>query len=47
MTLAAFRFLLLRRAYTRAQFEQMLTDIPFQNKEIRDTEIGVELWLRK
>jgi ubiquinone/menaquinone biosynthesis C-methylase UbiE len=47
MTLAAFRFLLLRRAYTRAQFERMLSGIPFQEKEIRNAEIGVELWLRK
>jgi ubiquinone/menaquinone biosynthesis C-methylase UbiE len=47
MTLAAFRFMLLKRAYTRAQFEQMLTDVPFQEKEVRDAEIGVELWLRK
>jgi ubiquinone/menaquinone biosynthesis C-methylase UbiE len=47
MTLAAFRFLLLKRAYTRAQLERMLTDIPFREKEVRNEEIGVELWLRK
>jgi ubiquinone/menaquinone biosynthesis C-methylase UbiE len=47
MTLATFRLLLLRRAYTRAQFERMLTDIPFREKEVRNDEIGVELWLRK
>jgi ubiquinone/menaquinone biosynthesis C-methylase UbiE len=47
MTLATFRFLLLKRAYTRAQFERMLTDIPFREKEVRNDEIGVELLLRK
>ncbi|WP_240563062.1 class I SAM-dependent methyltransferase [Mycobacterium sp. IS-1264] len=47
MTLAAFRFMLLRRAYTRAQFERMLTDVAFREKEVRNAEIGVELLLRK
>jgi ubiquinone/menaquinone biosynthesis C-methylase UbiE len=47
MTLAAFRFMLLRRAYTPAQFEALLADIPFQGKEIRLVDIGVELWLTK
>jgi ubiquinone/menaquinone biosynthesis C-methylase UbiE len=47
MTLAAFRFLLLKRAYTPAQLEAMLTDIPFQRKEIRLIDVGVELWLQK
>jgi ubiquinone/menaquinone biosynthesis C-methylase UbiE len=48
MTLAAFRFMLLKRAYTRAQIERMLTDIPFPEKEIRIADaVGLELWLRK
>jgi hypothetical protein len=48
MTIAAFRFMLLKRAYTRAEFEQLLTDIPFREKEIRtDDGVGLELWLRK
>jgi ubiquinone/menaquinone biosynthesis C-methylase UbiE len=47
MTLAAFRFMLLKRAYTPAQLEAMLTDIPFQRKEIRLIDVGVELWLQK
>jgi ubiquinone/menaquinone biosynthesis C-methylase UbiE len=47
MTLAAFRFMLLKRAYTPAQREQMLADIPFWSKEIRLVDIGVELWLQK
>jgi ubiquinone/menaquinone biosynthesis C-methylase UbiE len=47
MTLAAFRFMLLKRAYTRGQLEAMLTDIPFRSKEIRLVDVGVELWLQK
>ena len=48
MTVAAFRFILLRRAYTRAEFEQMLADIPFREKEIQVVDgIGLELALRK
>jgi ubiquinone/menaquinone biosynthesis C-methylase UbiE len=47
ITLATFRFMLLKRAYTPAQFEAMLTDIPFRGKEIRLVDIGVELWLQK
>jgi ubiquinone/menaquinone biosynthesis C-methylase UbiE len=47
MTLAAFRFMLLKRAYTPAQLERMLADIPFRGKEIRLVGIGVELWLQK
>jgi ubiquinone/menaquinone biosynthesis C-methylase UbiE len=47
MTLAAFRFMLLKRAYTRAQLEAMLTDIPFRSKEIRLVDVGVELSLQK
>jgi ubiquinone/menaquinone biosynthesis C-methylase UbiE len=47
MTLAAFRFMLLKRAYTRAQLERMLADIPFRSKEVRLVDIGVELWLQK
>jgi ubiquinone/menaquinone biosynthesis C-methylase UbiE len=48
MTVATFRFMLLKRAYTRAEFEQLLADIPFREKEIRiDDGVGLEVWLRK
>lgn len=47
VTLMAFRFMLLRRAYTPAQLEAMVADIPFRSKEIRLVDIGVELWLQK
>lgn len=47
ITIATFRFMLLKRAYTPVQFEQMLADIPFSSKEIRLVDIGVELWLQR
>jgi ubiquinone/menaquinone biosynthesis C-methylase UbiE len=48
MSVATFRFMLLKRAYTRAAFEQMLADIPFRDKDIRiDDGVGLEVWLRK
>lgn len=48
MTVAAFRFMLLRRAYTRAEFEHLLADIPFREKEIRIVDgISLEVALRK
>ncbi|ORW94773.1 hypothetical protein AWB92_10680 [Mycobacterium sp. IEC1808] len=47
VTIATFRFMLLKRAYTRAQVDQLLADIPFREKEIRAEGVGLELWLRK
>jgi ubiquinone/menaquinone biosynthesis C-methylase UbiE len=47
-TVATFRFMLLKRAYTRTEFDQLLADIPFREKEIRiDDGVGLEVWLRK
>ena len=48
LTRLTFRFMLLKRAYTRPEFEQLLADIPFRDKEIRiDDGVGLEVWLRK
>ena len=47
MTLSTFRFVLLRRAYTRRQVEQMLTPVPFRRKEVRESSLGFEIWLEK
>jgi len=47
MTIATFRLMLLKRAYTPAQLETLVADIPFRSKEIRLVDIGVELWLQK
>lgn len=46
-TLFTFRFMLLRRAYSGRQFEQMLSGIPFRRKEVERTGIGLEVWLGK
>jgi ubiquinone/menaquinone biosynthesis C-methylase UbiE len=42
-----FRFMLLKRAYTRAQLESMLAPIPFRSKEVRPMDLGAEVWVRK
>lgn len=42
-----FRFMLLRRAYTRAEFEQMLGQTGFRKAEIRETLIGLEVSLER
>jgi ubiquinone/menaquinone biosynthesis C-methylase UbiE len=48
MTVATFRLVLLKRAYTRAEFEQLVADIPFREKEVRIADaVGLELRLRK
>jgi len=47
MTRFTFRFLLLKRAYTREQFEQMVTQSRFGHGDIIGNGIGFELRLRK
>jgi ubiquinone/menaquinone biosynthesis C-methylase UbiE len=42
-----FRFMLLKRAYTRPELEQMLDPIPFRSKEVRTQDLGAEVWMRK
>lgn len=42
-----FRFMLLRRAYTKADFERMIGRTGFRNPEIRETLIGLEILLGK
>jgi hypothetical protein len=42
-----FRFMLLKRAYTRSEFEQMLAAIPFRESEVRCMDLGAEIWMRK
>jgi ubiquinone/menaquinone biosynthesis C-methylase UbiE len=46
-TLFTFRFMLLKRAYTRQQFEALLAPIGFSKTEIRTNAIGLEAWLVK
>jgi len=42
-----FRFMLLRRAYTKADFERMIGQTSFRTLEIRETPIGLEVLLEK
>jgi ubiquinone/menaquinone biosynthesis C-methylase UbiE len=47
ITLFIFRFMLLKRAYTERQFEQMLSGLSFNKKEVNTMDLGVEIWLQK
>jgi ubiquinone/menaquinone biosynthesis C-methylase UbiE len=42
-----FRFMLIKRAYTRGQFRQMIAESPFQSGDIQDSLTGVEITLTK
>jgi len=42
-----FRFMLVRRAYTRAEFERMIGQTGFRQLEIRESLIGLEILLGK
>jgi ubiquinone/menaquinone biosynthesis C-methylase UbiE len=47
MTLLTFRFMLLKRAYTRPEIEQMLAQVPFRRAEVHEIAIGMEVWFEK
>jgi ubiquinone/menaquinone biosynthesis C-methylase UbiE len=47
LTTQTFRFMLLKRAYTATEMEQMLGGIGFKNAEVRPDEIGMEAWFDK
>jgi ubiquinone/menaquinone biosynthesis C-methylase UbiE len=47
MTRLTFRFMLLKRAYTRSEFEQLLSRTKFGSIEIEESPIGLELSLRR
>lgn len=42
-----FRFMLIRRAYTKPQFSQFVAQSPFGRYELNENPIGFELWLNK
>ena len=44
LTTGAFRFMLLRRAYTKPELEKMLDRAGFKTVEVRTNEIGMEAW---
>lgn len=47
LTKGAFRFMLLKRAYTKRQFEQFLKQTNFGSVEIRESLTGLELILQR
>ena len=47
MTLLTFRFMLLRRAYTREEFEAMLKQVSFGETHIDTNPIGMEVWFER
>jgi len=47
VTKLTFRFMLLKRAYTRNGFEDLIRETPFRDFEIRENLIGVEILLTK
>ena len=47
MTKLTFRFMLLKSAYSREHFEQMLAHTPFRTRQINEGGIGFEIWLTK
>jgi len=47
LTKLAFRFTLLKRAYTKSEFERMISETRFQRSEIRENLAGLDIWLFK
>ncbi|MGB9454894.1 MAG: class I SAM-dependent methyltransferase [Bryobacteraceae bacterium] len=46
-TLFTFRFMLLKRAYTKQEMEKMVDAAGFSKAEVRTNEIGMEAWFEK
>jgi ubiquinone/menaquinone biosynthesis C-methylase UbiE len=47
LTKLAFKTMLLKRAYTKQQFQQMLAETKFETVEILETDIGLEISMTK
>jgi ubiquinone/menaquinone biosynthesis C-methylase UbiE len=47
LTRLVFKTMLLKRACTREQFQQMLWEVDFSNVEINEDAVGFEIWLTK
>ncbi len=47
LTRLAFRFTLLKRAYTQSDFEKMVAQTRFASVKIEENGIGMDIWLRK
>ena len=46
-TMLTFRFMLLKRAYTKEEIELMTRQVPFRKVEVRNIDIGMEIWFEK
>ena len=46
-TRMAFRFMLLKRAYTKSDFERFLAQTQFRSVRIDESEMGMDIWLQK
>ena len=46
-TKLTFQFMLLKRAYTRIEFERFIAESPFQQAQIEENPIGLEITLQK
>jgi len=46
-TKLTFRYMLLKRAYTRNDFEEMIGQTGFDKFEIRESLTGLDVWLNK
>jgi ubiquinone/menaquinone biosynthesis C-methylase UbiE len=47
LTRLVLKTMLLKRAYTREQFQEMLWEVNFSNVEINEDTMGFEIWLTK
>jgi len=47
ITKLTFSFMLLKRAYTKSEFKELIAETEFHGIEIRDDLIGLEIWLTK
>src|SRR5260370_33894523 len=46
-TRMAFRFMLLKRAYTKSDFERFLAQTQFRSVRIDESEMRLDIWLQK
>ncbi|MBE7555989.1 MAG: class I SAM-dependent methyltransferase [Anaerolineales bacterium] len=47
MTKWTFKFMLIKRAYTKKQFEALVAQSKFSKSNIQENQIGLEIWLEK
>jgi hypothetical protein len=42
-----FKFTLIKRAYTKKQFEELVAKSKFSKSKVQENQIGLEVWLEK